>query len=179
MNYYKKMKTVFLILPLMALLVISCKVSDSDNDPSGNPVNAGIVAIGTLEEDIFGNACQIESLILQTEAVPDGTPVQFGENSSSACLIGPSVNIQSDGSATVGLVADYVTGIGETELIPVTISLLLANGTTLDQSTFIVVNGIGFSPPPDSEEGIDVQAAGCRCNGSSSCHPNYFWSRGS
>lgn len=155
MNYFRKIKTVLFILPLIALFAVSCKVSDSDNNPSGNPVNVGVIDIDAL---LFGNACQVGTVIVNTEAIPDGTEVEFGENSSSICLVGPDVVIDSDGIATAGVITDYFVGPGLISEIPLTIQFLLDNGTTLDQFSTVDIIGIGFIPPAGGEEGFDVEA---------------------
>lgn len=153
------MKLIFLILPLISLLAISCKVSDADSDPSGNPVNVAIVDIDA--SNLFGNACSIGQVEIETEAVPDGTEIEIDESSSDACLLEVDVLVD-DGVATAEFVVDYVLGIGNVEFIPITISLLLDDGTMFEQFTNIPVTGIGIAPPTSDEDGsttFDVEAA--------------------
>lgn len=155
MNYINRMKSVLYLLPLICLLIVSCKVSDSDGDPSGNPVG---VAIVDIDAALFGNACQSGSIVVNTEAVPDGTEIEFGENSQFICLVGPDVVVDSDGVATAGVITDYFVGPGQVFEIPLTIQLLLDDGTTFDQFSTVEIIGIGFIPPEGSEEGFDVEA---------------------
>ena len=117
--------------------------------PSLNPQNNFIININ--EDSLFGNACNIGEIIIDSEAIPAGTIVDIdfvpGFNSVGTCLLDSSTVIDESGRAFLDFITDYVVGVGSIGNFRILLTATTPDGQEITQFANVAVRGIGITPP--------------------------------
>ncbi len=146
----KMNKLILIFFAIGAFLITGC--SDSATSvPSMKPVNNFIININ--EDSLFANACTIGEIIIDSEAIPEGTIVDVdfvpGFNSVGTCLLDSSTVIDSSGRAFLDFITDYVVGVGSVGSFRILLSATTPDGQEITQFANVFVSGIGITPPTD------------------------------
>lgn len=162
MNYIQLIKhTLLEKLPLMLILIVpimltvSCTNSLDKTDQSGNPINTAIIGISGNPGVLYGNGCSDSVIQVNTELVPDGTPVEFEITFSDSlppslrgCLFNGSLTVEQ-GIAFVNYLAGILVGIGEIATVNVAVTVNPIGGDTETDFITILLDGVGIIPPAD------------------------------
>ncbi len=125
-----------------------------NSDGSDNPINTAIIGLSANPATLYGNASEDSFIQVNTNLVPDGTPIDFNIEFSSSglqpqlrgCLFDSSVTVQ-DEFAFVNYLAGVLIGIGETATVNVSATIHPVDGD--EESDFLTMNlqGVGIAPP--------------------------------
>lgn len=147
---------IFSNLILFVLLIVAqygC-LDGLDGDSSGNPINTAIIGLSANPATLFGNASEESFIQVDTNLVPDGTPINFEITFSPSglqpqlrgCLFDSSITVQ-DNFAFVNYLSGVLIGIGETATVNISATIHPVDGD--EESDFLTMNlqGVGITPP--------------------------------
>lgn len=148
----------FTTLVFIALLMTfqhSCNNSLDNNKVSGNPINTAIIGISGNPGTLFGNACDESVIQVNTELVPDGTPIDFEITFSNdlppilrGCLFDGSLTVEG-GLAFVNYLAGVLIGIGDLATVNISVTVRPIDGDEESDFISVILEGVGIIPPED------------------------------
>lgn len=125
-----------------------------NSDGSDNPINTAIIGLSANPATLYGNASEDSFIQVNTNLVPDGTPIDFKIEFSSSglqpqlrgCLFDSSVTVQ-DEFAFVNYLAGVLIGIGETATVNVSATIHPVDGDEESDFLTMTLQGVGIAPP--------------------------------
>lgn len=168
-NLFKhKSVRVFSVLLFLALLLGSqyACLDGLDSGSSGNPINTAIIGLSANPASLFGNASRDSVIQVNTNLVPDGTPITFEITFSPTglrpelrgCLFDSTGTVEGN-RAFVNYLAGVHKGVGATieeiaaDLATVNISATIHPVDGDEESDFITMTlrGVGIVAPEDQD----------------------------
>ena len=134
-----------------------------NGDGSENPINTAIIGLSANPATLYGNASEDSFIQVNTNLVPDGTPIDFEITFSNTglqpqlrgCLFESSGTVQ-DELAFVNYLAGVNIGVGSSldeiaaDIATVNVSATIHPVDGDEESDFLTLNlqGVGIVPPP-------------------------------
>lgn len=167
-TFLKRFNVLFLLLSL-GLFHVACNDSLDNNKVSDNPINSAIIGISGNPGTLFGNACDESVIQVNTELVPDGTPIDFEITFSNdlppllrGCLFDGSLTVQG-GTAFVNYLSGVLVGIGELATVNIAVTIRPVDGDEESDFITMTLTGVGMVPPEDQNievpNPLDVEAS--------------------
>ncbi|HVY55119.1 MAG TPA: hypothetical protein VHC46_05120 [Thermodesulfobacteriota bacterium] len=164
---HKSVRVTSVLLFMMLLLGFQYACLDSLNgDSSGNPINTAIIGLSANPQSLFGNAGKDSVIQVNTNLVPDGTPIDFEITFSPTglrpelrgCLFSSTGTVESN-LAFVNYLAGVHKGVGATveeiaaDTATVNISATIHPVDGDEESDFITMTlrGVGMVAPDDQD----------------------------
>ena len=146
--------SVFIILFTIIIgISLSCTNNLDNNKVSDDPINTAIIGIQSFPGSIFGNTCSEALIQVNTEIVPDGTPVEFKITNSNTlppelrgCLFDSSGTVQ-DGLAFVNYLAGILVGLNATATVNIAVTIKPINGNEESEFISITLKGVSIGAP--------------------------------
>ncbi|MEQ9617933.1 MAG: hypothetical protein RIG61_02025 [Deltaproteobacteria bacterium] len=146
-----------LFVALIMVLQHSCNDSLDNNKVSDKPINTAIIGISGNPGALFGNACDESVIQVNTELVPDGTPIDFEITFSNdlppvlrGCLFGGSLTVEG-GVAFVNYLSGVLIGINELATVNIAVTVRPIDGDEESDFITITLEGVGIIPPDNQD----------------------------
>jgi len=147
---------IFSVLLFFALLLgtqYAC-LDGLNGDSSENPINTAIIGLSANPLTLYGNACEDSFIQVNTNLVPDGTPIEFEITFSGSglppqlrgCLFDSSGTVE-DEFAFVNYLSGVLIGIGEIATINISATVLPVGGDVESDFITLSLQGVGITPP--------------------------------
>ncbi len=148
-----RVSSVLLFFVLLLSTQYAC-LDGLDGDSSENPINTAIIGLSVNPATLYGNACEDSFIQVDTNLVPDGTPIEFEITFSGSglppqlrgCLFDSSVTVQ-DEFAFINYLAGVLIGIGETATVNISATIHPVDGDEESDFTTVTLDGVGIAPP--------------------------------
>lgn len=164
---HKSVRVASVLLFMVVLLGLQYACLDGLNgDSSENPINTAIIGLSANPQSLFGNAQKDSVIQVNTNLVPDGTPIEFEITFSPTglrpdlrgCLFDSTGTVEG-GIAFVNYLAGLHKGVGATleaiatDIATVNISATIHPVDGDEESDFITMTlrGIGIVAPDDQD----------------------------
>lgn len=145
--------SVLLFLALIIGFQYAC-LDSLNNSSSDHPINTAIIGLSPNPAIIFGNASEESVIQVNTNLVPDGTPINFEITFSPSgiqpqlrgCLFDSTGKVEGN-LASVNYLAGVFVGIGQTATVNISATIQPVNGN--EESNFLTMNlsGVGIIAP--------------------------------
>ena len=146
-----------LFISLIMAFQHSCTNSLDNNKVSDNPINTAIIGISGNPGALFGNACDESVIQVNTELVPDGTPIEFEITFSNdlppvlrGCLFDASLTVEG-GLAFVNYLAGVLIGIGQLATVNIAVTIRPIDGDEESDFITMILEGVGIIPPANQD----------------------------
>lgn len=125
-----------------------------NGDSSGDPVNTAIIGLSANPPTLFGNASEDSFIQVNTNLVPDGTPIDFEITFSPTglqpqlrgCLFESSGTVEGE-MAFVNYLSGLVIGIGQIARVNISATIHPIGGDEESDFLTATLQGVGMTPP--------------------------------